>query len=220
MFKNITTVIFLLVTHIMNGQSTFDSFDSYFQSRSLTDPIFDIMTNQDESFLVTPSIPAELYNQIVLETLVTPCYYDQSGNSISIDFIGQLQTSGHNIGQYDDDGNKIGVTKFYTTIHPIGKLDIQNNNTTLLLAIRESGTVSVYAYNFDQSKKLVSAIQLLYLEANPNQVYYEHPLYDFRIESDDKIYQQYDGLDFYRERKYELQTDGHFKVVWENIVDR
>ena len=35
-----------------------------------------------------------------------------------------------------------------------------------------------------------------------------------------KIFQKYDGLDFYRERRYELQADGHFKVVWESIVDR
>lgn len=201
-------------------QSTFDTFEPYFQSRSLADPIFDIVANQDGSFLVTPSVPVEIYNQMVLESSVTPCYYDQSGNSISIDFISQLRTSGHNIGQYDAEGNRIGVTKFYTTVHPIGKLDLQNNNTSLLLAIRESGTVSVYAYNFDQSQKLVSAIQLLYLEANPNQVYYNNPLYDFKIESDGKIYQEYDGLDFYRERKFELLSDGHFKVVWENVVDK
>jgi len=222
MKKILVSIVILVALGNRSYGQTFNNFISLFPQITETDNILNITSNQTDDFLNRSEISYSLYNEVLFNYTEKPYYRDLNNQKVNVDYIAEQDNDGVDYIEYDDEGNETETGVFNDKIVAIGQIELLPSSSfkTVIVAIRNLDIVYLHLYNFDNNHHFLSSVRLVELQATRNNIYYENPAYDFNIESDGKIYQEYDGLDFYRERKYELQADGHFKVIWENVVDK
>lgn len=159
-------------------------------------------------------ISAKKYNQFFLNN-DNEFFYGIHGKKLNDGISGEREDIVV-LNSLDDDFKPIDVTH-HNYFYLNGLLDLSDNYYTIIVTEETHEFINVGLYNFEKKGEMLSAIRLLeYSKGEEGQIVYT--ITKSSINEEGQIHQRTEA-DFIIDRKFKLDSDGHFRVIEEEIKD-
>jgi len=119
--------------------------------------------------------------------------------------------------QYTSDGDILSSKITYMNkISLLGKLNIMPGNTTIAIRYETFHQINIFFYNYNSSGMLLSCFLAACIEkeGNPTNI----PMMKATINAD-KTISVFTNGDFMIDQKFQLLSDGHFHIVYEQVTE-